>query len=178
MRNAAVLIMLLLSALSASADHAPEWLMSKATPETTLAGLVAGKTTIAEVERRFGKAVAQSVAEHGLETEYSWHLALSDLTVTTIHARGEKRATQIVHSITVRQREGKQSQARTGAGVQFGDTLDALLRAYGTRYLTSWRRLSPESATVTFVFENETELSAGFSDEGRIIVLFLLESPE
>ena len=44
--------------------------------------------------------------------------------------------------------------------------------------MTSWRKLSRESATVTFVFSNETELSAGFSDSGTIISFLLVESQE
>jgi hypothetical protein len=160
-------------------DHAPEWLLSKVQPETRLAGIAVGETTVAGAERRFGRAhTSRLVSEDGTETEYTWHLALSELRVTTMHPPRAPRENQVIYAIEVRQREGRQSKARTGAGVSVGTTLDALVDAYGTRYMTSWRNLSAESATVTFIFSNETELSAGFSDSGRIISLLLVESQE
>jgi hypothetical protein len=179
-RPATLLAILLFLATSARPDHAPEWLVSPAVPETTLAGLsVDDDTTVADIERRFGKADAvKVVAEDGTETEYSWHLANSDLSVTTMHPAGAKQATQTIYTVQVVRREGKSSSVRTGAGVPLGANLDALVRAYGSRYMTSWRKLSSESATVTFVFSNETELSAGFSDSGTIISFLLVESQE
>ena len=95
-----------------------------------------------------------------------------------MHPAGTERATQVIYAVEVRRRKRKQSSVRTGAGVPLGGNLDALVRAYGSRYMTSWRKLSPESATVTFVFSNETELSAGFSDSGTIISFLLVESQE
>ena len=160
-------------------DHAPEWLVSLAEPETTLARIVVGETTVAQAEKLYGPADASKVvAEDGTETEYVWHLPLSELQATTIHPRNEAAGTQTIYAVEVRQRQGRRSNARTGAGVAIGADLDALIRAYGPRYMTSWSKGLGESGTVSFVFNNETELSAGFSDAGTITSLLLVESQE
>jgi hypothetical protein len=174
-----IAITFLLLPASVWADHAPEWIMSTAEPEISLAEILVGETTIADAERRFGQPhTVKILSEDRTETEYVWRLPLSDLTVTTMHPAGTKRDSQTIYAVEVRQREGKQSRARTGAGVAVGADLDALIRAYGPRYMTSWRTLSSESLTVTFVFRNETELSVGFSDSGKINALLLVESRE
>ncbi len=161
------------------ADHAPGWLTSRAKPETTLAGITVGETTVGEVVRRFGKFQASKhLSEEQTETEYSWHLPRSVITVSTMHAPEIPPNEQTIIYVEARQREGTRSRVRTGAGVVVGSDFEALVRAYGPRYMTSWRKLSDESSTITFIFSNETELSAGFSDSGQIISLMLGESQE
>ncbi|MBV9494281.1 MAG: hypothetical protein JOZ54_08540 [Acidobacteria bacterium] len=166
-------------ALQAFADHAPEWLMSKAKPETTVAGIEVGVSTVADAEKLYGRTYkSKALVEDGTETEYVWQLPLSEIHVTTMHPRDRAVGKQIIYAVEIRQRAGKRSTARTGAGVMMGEDLDSLVRAYGARYMTRWRKLATESEVVTFIFSNETELSVGFSDEGTITSMLLVESQE
>lgn len=66
--------------------------------------IVVGESTVADAERLFGKRHAsKNLSEDGTETEYTWHLALSDVTVTTMHPAGENASTQIIDTVQVRQ---------------------------------------------------------------------------
>ena len=59
--------------------------------------------------------------------------------------------------------------ARTGAGVRLGDGIDQLVAKYGYRYQTAHRRHgNTEYHAVLFDFSDETELEAGFNDDGVI----------
>jgi hypothetical protein len=54
-----------------------------------------------------------------------------------------------------------------------------LIHAYGPVYTTSWRPSPLGSTTFTFLFSDETELSAGISShEGKIVALDLIASEE
>jgi hypothetical protein len=175
----AALSLLLLAPVVTYSDHAPEWLMASVEPERSLARIRVGESTVGDAERLFGAPHrSKAVADDGTETEYTWDLPLSVIVVNTMHPLRTERAGQTIHAIEVRQKPGKRSSVRTGAGVGMGASLAALTRAYGCRYMTDWRNLSKESKTVTFIFGNETELSAGFSDSGEVVTLFLMESVE
>lgn len=99
-----IFALLFASTFAARADHAPQWLVAPAEPETRLAGIVVGESTVADAERLFGK-------RHGLkEPVRGWNgdrihvaSALSDVTVTTMHPAGENASTQIIDTVQVRQ---------------------------------------------------------------------------
>lgn len=186
MRGLAIVPALLIFAVSlAWADHVAEWQMSTRKPETSLAGIRVGKTSIHEARKRLGEPTrAQDLTEEpvpenaGKETEYIWERDGILVIVNTLHDSGNRTAgEEIVHGVTVSGARAPKGY-KTGAGVELGDDLSALIRAYGPVYLTSWRPPTAEGTTYTFIFRDETELSAGLSEEGRIVSLALLASVE
>jgi hypothetical protein len=71
------------------------------------------------------------------------------------------------------------SEAVTSKGVGLRQGLDQLIKAYGCRYQTEYdKRMSEESSTVVFTFEDESELRAGLSDDGKTIALQIMASVE
>jgi hypothetical protein len=177
MRRLIVVAAVAMFALLARSDHAPEWLVSKAAPEMTLLGISVEGLTLADVESRLGHP-QRSTMQSPNEATHEWDLDGVTLWIATMFPeKHDGSAGEKVHAIRV---NGKRShRAATGAGVHLGDGLDRLVKVYGTRYQTAHvPYMSEESATIIFVFSDETELSAGFSDGGKIISLQLAASIE
>ena len=181
MKRLAILTALLASLAPAVwADHAPEWMMSTRKPETILAGIHAGKTSIDGARKLLGKpSSSKDLPDYPGEAEYTWEQAGGQIVLGTLF-NPEKRTSgeEIVYSVKV---SGTKAPARyaTGAGVKLGDGLQALIHAYGPVYSTSWRPSTAEARTFTFIFSDETELSASLSSyEGKIVELDLIASEE
>jgi hypothetical protein len=181
MKKLVILAALLLSLVPAArADHAPEWQMSTRKPETALAGIRVGKDSIAEARKVLGQSTrSKDLPDFPGEAEYVWDKGGTQIVLGT-GFDPEKRSPrdEIVYSVKV---SGTKVPARyaTKAGVKLGDDLRALIRAYGPVYTTSWRPSKPGSQTFTFLFSDETELSASLSSqEGKIVELDLIASQE
>jgi hypothetical protein len=153
--------------------------MSTRKPETSLAGILVGKTSIDAVRKRLGNPTRfRDLPNFPGEAEYIWEQDGSKLKMGTMYDSEHRTAEgEIVYTVEVSGARASKRYA-TGAGIELGDNLAALIHAYGPVYLTSWRPRAPESPTFTFLFRDETELSAGFSDEGRIVSLSLIASVE
>ncbi len=181
MKKLAILAALLLSLVPAArADHAPEWQMSTKRPETALAGIHVGKDSIAEARKVLGQPThSKDLADFPGEAEYTWEKdGLRIVLGTAFDPEKRTPRDEIVYSVKV---SGTKAPARyaTKAGVKLGDDLRALIRAYGPVYTTSWRPSNPGSQTFTFIFSDETELSASLSSyEGKIVALDLIASQE
>jgi hypothetical protein len=166
-------------AAGAAADHPPEWLVSRATPETTLMGIsIHDGVTVGALKARFGVPAVDTDPRFPNEAHYTWRRGELQVRVTTMYRTGTPQDQQSVYAVKVASpREDK--RAKTSAGLHLGGTLSDLVNQYGYRYQTQWlRNMSTESSTVVVTFENDTRLSAGFSDAGRIISLELVESQE
>lgn len=181
MKRFSILAALMVSIASVSwADHAPEWQMSTRKPETALAGIRAGKTSIDAARKILGKPTrSQDLPDDPGEAEYTWEQAGLQIVLGTSFNPEERTSDkEIVYSVKV---SGTKAPARyaTGAGVKLGDNLRTLIHAYGPVYSTSWRPSTPGSTTFTFIFSDETELSASLSHgEGKIVALDLIASEE
>lgn len=162
------------------ADHAPEWQMSTKKPETRLAGIQVGKTSIDAARKILGEpARFQDLPESPGEAEYVWEHSDVQVVLGTLYDPEHRSAKgEIVYSVKVSGARAPKGYT-TGAGVKLGDDLRALIRAYGPVYSTSWRPSTLGTTTFTFIFEDETELSASLSyDEGKIVALDLMASIE
>jgi hypothetical protein len=180
MRRLATITTLLILTVSASwADHAWEWQMSTKKPETSLAGIEAGKTSIAEAQKRLGKPTRfRDLPDFPGAAEYIWEREGSRLELGTLFDEEHRTPEgETVYSVKVSGAKATKMY-RTGAGIGLGDDLRTLIRAYGPVYQTSWRPPTPEKTTFTFLFRDETELSAGLSGEGRIVSIDLIASIE
>jgi hypothetical protein len=181
MKRLAILAALLTAlAPAARADHAPEWQMSTKKPETSLAGIRAGKTSIDGARKILGKPTrSQDLADEPGAADYTWEKdGLKIVLGTEFNPEKRTAKDETVYSVKV---SGTKGAARysTGAGVKLGDTLQTLIHAYGPVYTTSWRPSPLGSTTFTFLFSDETELSAGISTyEGKIVALDLIASEE
>jgi hypothetical protein len=181
MKRLAILAAFLMSlAPAVQADHAPEWMMSTRKPETTLAGIHAGKTSIDRARKILGDPTSsKDLPDFPGEAEYAWERDGLRIVLGTLF-NPEKRtpSEEIVYSVKL---SGKKGPARyaTGAGVKLGDSLKALIHAYGPVYSTSWRPSPLGSTVFTFIFSDETELSASLSSsEGKIAEIDLIASEE
>ena len=173
------IVLLAVASTALRADHPPEWLVAKTAPERSLAKIEVGQTKVGEVIRAYGKPTSGGpIKGFSGEAEYVWSLENSELHASTMYPPGRAREEQIIHAVEVRQKEGKTSGAATGAKVKMGAELKDLIAVYGPIYMTDWRDLSKESRSISYIFENETELTFGFSDDGHVIAILLAESME
>jgi hypothetical protein len=177
MKSLATLLLLLILASAAWADHAPEWLISTASPDLTLAGFTVGASTVGDVVLKYGEPTSADPSPEGYETEYNWTRNGYSITALTMHPLDAARDKQVVLTLEVRG-DWPEPNPSTGAGAALGSTLQDLVHLYGGVYMTHWRSISDESATVTFIFEDETELSFGFSRSGRVYAIRLAGSVE
>jgi hypothetical protein len=173
-----VFLVLIASAAPLRADHPPDWLVSRAKVEKSLAGIRVGKTTIAAASRLYGPFSARSFPSNPHGTEYTWVRPASTIVAMTDHPPDMPQGEQVIYKVEVHQSYGQRSRVATGAGVSIGSKLPDLLRAYGPRYLTHWRDLSDVAATITFIFADGSELAFGFADEGQVIAISLEGSTE
>lgn len=160
------------------ADHAPDWLISKQPPETTIFGISIG-ASIADAMRVWGlPQTALPVGEKYPEGEYSWRIECATLTLFSYSApeSGDPGAIR-VYGMRV---QGECTcPGVTLRGVGLGDTLDDLVKAYGARYnLEMAQDKSDGDMIVEFFFRDESTLRAGLSSEGRVVSLLLIESAE
>jgi hypothetical protein len=179
-RALATLAAFLLLAGRATADHQPEWLIAKSKPEKVLMGIsIEDDATVGQLKKRFG---AKPAVEHDKdfpnEATYTWESGGVTVCVTTLFRSGTPVDRQVVYAVQISGRNAS-ALAKTARGLKLGDGLDDIVRIYGHRYACDFdRRMSNESLTVAITFENETKLSAGFSDAGTIISLALVRSNE
>jgi hypothetical protein len=177
-RIASLAVLMMLIAAVSSADHVPEWQMSTRKPEGSLAGIQVGKTSIAAARKILGEpARFRDLPDFPGQAEYIWERSGAQLTLDTEFDSTNRTAQgEIVDSVKLSGVTGPRKYA-TGAGVKLGDDIQALIHAYGPVYLTSLREKTLETTTFTFIFQDETELSASLSEEGKIVA-FLLVAPE
>jgi hypothetical protein len=178
LRKIAGLAVLMLSIVAvSSADHAREWQMSTRKPEGSLAGIQVGKTSITAARKILGEPTRfRDLPDYPGEAEYVWERSGTQLTLGTQFDPANRTAQgEIVESVELSGTTGSRKYA-TGAGVKLGDGLQALIHAYGPVYLTSWRKPTLETTTFTFLFQDDTELSASLSDEGKIVSFLLVGS--
>jgi hypothetical protein len=159
--------------------HTPEWLASKATPETRLMGINVNDDSLADVIRRFGKpSKVEENPQYPNERSYTWDKGDLTLRVSTMFPDGTSQPTgEHVYSILVRGNASTPA-ARTGASIRLGDSFGKLISRYGSRYQTGHREDMGGGLTVLFVFSDDTELSATVNDDGKITALELTASAE
>jgi hypothetical protein len=157
--------------------HTPEWLVSKATPETLLMGIDVAHDSLADVIRRFGiPSRVEADARYPNEKSYTWDKGDLTLRVSTMFPDGTSQpAGEHVYSVYVR---GNIRAARTGASIRLGDSFGKLIAKYGTRYQAGHRDDMGDGLTVLFVFSDDTELAANLDDDGKISALELTASEE
>ncbi len=133
------------------ADHAPEWQVSTRKPETILAGVHVGTTSIDGAKKLFGAPTrSQDLPDFPGAAEYVWEQPGLRVELGTFynpeHRTGKE---EVVYSVSV---SGAKAPVKysTGGGIKIGDDLRALIRAYGPVYLTSWRPPTVESTTFSF----------------------------
>jgi hypothetical protein len=177
---AAVALLLFSAAVTLRADHAPEWLLARRSTAPRVLRLVLDETTLREVIRRWGKPASQKTDEKFPEfADYTWHTGGLTITVGTIFPPAKRSPDrELAHNVEIRGAAGNE-RVLTEHGLRLGDDLQTLVQTYGWRYLTSWRRTEAgESAAVTFLFQDESELTAWFDDDGRIVRLFVAPGVE
>jgi hypothetical protein len=159
--------------------HTPEWLVSKAAPETRLIGIDVTHDSLADVIKRFGKpARVEEDPRYPNERSYSWDKGNLLLRVSTMFRAGTTQAAgEHVYSVFIRGTPSIPS-ARTGASIRLGDSFGKLISRYGNRYRTGHREDMGDGLTVLFVFSDETELAANLNDEGKITALQLTASED
>ncbi|HEY0158951.1 MAG TPA: hypothetical protein VGF28_16825 [Thermoanaerobaculia bacterium] len=172
---AACLLLLLFRPAPATADHAPEWLLAKRSTVPRILGMSVDDVTLADVIRRFGKPTSrQSDPKFPQEALYTWRsgeLTVRASTVFPPTSRSPK--TEQVTTIEVAGPAASRATL-TEHGLRLGDDLRMLVNTYGWRYQTGWRRPQErESAAVTFIFQDESELTAGFDDDGKLVRLYI-----
>jgi hypothetical protein len=165
---------------SAVADHAPEWLHASRSSAPQVLNLRPGAVSLRQAIVRFGKPRSQQeVAGFPGESQYVWDLADVTVTVTTMYPP-EKRSPdrEVIYAIEITD-IGESHRVLTEHGLRMGSDLRALVQTYGWRYLTGWRPpLNKEAGVVTFIFQDESELSASFTDRGALVRLFVRASNE
>lgn len=159
--------------------HTPEWLVSKATPETRLMGINVSDDSLADVIRRFGKpSKVDENPQYPNERSYTWDKGDLTLRVSTMFPDGTSQASgEHVYSVFVRGNASAPA-ARTGASIRLGDSFGKLIARYGNRYQTGHREDMGDGLTVIFVFSDDTELAAALNDDGKITALQLTASAE
>ena len=181
-RRLIVAVVLVVNAVTTvlRADHPPDWLVSDATPERWLARIEVGRSTVSQAVDLYGEPSSGGPIPGYSESSYTWDLPRSVVVAATMHPPDRPRDEQVIYSLEVREKPGRRSTVRTSAKIGMGSTFAEVVRAYGPKYLTAWREFSGGgySGSISFVFENDTELSFAFSDEGRVVAIALIESQE
>jgi hypothetical protein len=180
MKKVAVPLLLLLAAVPLLADHAPEWLLAKRSTVPRVLGMSVDGTTLRDVIRRLGKPSSRTTdPKFPSEAEYTFRSGELTIKVTTMFPPASNSpATENVTSFEI---SGTAPNERklTEHGLRLGDGLQTLVQTYGWRYLTHWRRTKGmESAAITILFQDESELTAWFDDDGRIVRVFVRGSVE
>lgn len=159
--------------------HTPDWLVSKATPETRLMGIDVSNASLADVIGRFGKpSKVEEDPQYPNERTYTWNKTNLTLRVWTTFPKGTSQpAGEFVYSVLVRG-NASTPDARTGASIRLGDSFGKLISKYGSLYQTGHRDDMGEGLTVIFVFSDDTELAAAIDDGGKITALQLTTSED
>lgn len=164
----------------ATADHAPEWLHSSRSSAPLVLKLKLGEASLRQAIARLGKPHSkQDLEKFPGESEYVWKLDGLTVTATTQYPPKQRSPDrEIVYTIEIA--GGAESdRVLTEHGLRMGSGLRELVQTYGWRYMTGWRRpVDREAAVITFIFKDESELSAALSDEGTLVRLFVAASVE
>ena len=118
---------------AARADHVPEHLLARGTPEKQLAGVHLESSTIADVIKKYGKPskIEKQPSSSQFEmVDYYWDLAKSRLHVLVVFMG----CTESISLIEVEEPGNSKRFAGTSRGLKIGDRLSDLRRIYGKRY--------------------------------------------
>lgn len=181
MRSLAIssIVLAFLSATLA-ADHPPDWLVSKRSTAPDVLKIRLGTTSIKTTINRFGEPLSRrDLKDFPGEAKYLWEFQGLRIRATTMFPPHHRTASnEMVYALEITS-SSDMTRPLTSDGVRLGDDLEALVSTYGWRYLTDWRRPErSESKTITFIFRDDSEVSASFSDAGKLVRLFVRASIE
>jgi hypothetical protein len=134
--------------------------------ETTLAGIELGRTTIADIEKMYGKAnVVQSAGE---TTLFQWQRLTVTLTVATqFDSKNPSNPSGTVISVAIQGQGDNKEISRTGKGLKLGAKASDIRKVYGVQE-------TQPSTTVTW--PNGTTLLIRIDDKSRVDRLELTTS--
>ena len=166
------LSLLLASGTPLRADHPPPWLVSKRAILPSILGLSLGHSSL----RAACAILGQPNAKHDLtnfpgEAEYVWKLERLTVTGTTMYASANRtRDTETLYAVEIL---GSGARRLTSDDIRIGSSFAAVVNAFGCKYLTDWRPPKRnEAKVITFIFQDDSELSAAFDDRGALVRLF------
>lgn len=165
---------------AAVADHAPEWLHASRSSAPRVLNLKPGEVSLRQAIARLGKPQSQrDIDGFTGESEYVWKRTDVTITATTMYPPKRRSADrEVIYAIEITA-NGESHRVLTEHGLRMGSDLRELVQTYGWRYLTGWRRpIDKEAGVVTFIFQDESELSASFTDSGVLVRLFVAASNE
>jgi len=181
--------LLMMAVLSASilaptclADHLPPELQARGRPEKRLAGIVPGRSTVADVIKMYGKPseVTKQGKPAGLNVvdtyDYYWVKSGVKLHLLVYGGSGIKGG-EYIALVEVEGPDVRGMIGRTGSGLKLGDSMAEVKRIYGRRFKErQLPKLNIHDVMIQWR-EEEFSLIAEFDNRGRIKNLSL-SSPE
>jgi hypothetical protein len=135
-------------------------------PETSLAGIELGHTTIADIEKMYGKA--NVVSNAGGTTLFQWQRLTVALTIATqFDPKNPSDPSGTVISVAVQGEGDNKPISRTGRGLKLGAKVSDVKKIYG---------VEANSGTTTLNWPNGTTLSVRLADNQKIDRLELTTS--
>jgi hypothetical protein len=139
-RAVVVLLASLIGFCSTShADHLPDNLLARGTPETRLAGIhLTDRTKLADVIKLYGqpsKVKGSEEADPNIASSYDYYWVRPGLNLHVLVERLPRKIPGWEYLSLVEVYSGTSRKiARTGKGLKVGDSLKSLKRAYGSRF--------------------------------------------
>jgi len=169
--------------VNARADHLPEKLRSKGTPETTLAGINLKTTKLNDVISMYGPPTREKIAKNNpYWIGYVWELPQTKLEVSVDHG---PNGTQI-HDVYIEGR-GNGHVVTSGSGLAIGDNINTIERIYGRIYQrrtlgknisekrTEFTGVTDANQRITFQWSSEEfTLSLGLDSNGNVSAMWLI----
>jgi len=162
------------------ADHCPEEKTTNVPSEHLLAGVDVTQAKLPDVVRVLGnpnkheEGAGEGYPPGSGWGEYKWKHGATTVKVSTEFYTSESGAR--VESVEVVQISGARSSLKgTGKGLQLADTEAQMTDLYGVTFVNgtvNGRELG--ARTITYCFEDETELSVGLDKAGRVAVIRLM----
>ena len=164
------------------ADHLPDNLQARGTPETTLAGIhLTEHTKIADVIRLYGKPTEVKGSESdnpNIASSYDYYWIRPGLDLHVLVERLERKIPGWEYVSLVEVDVGTSRRvAKTGRGLKVGDSMKKLKRIYGNRFkIRDIPKLKIHDVMIQWRRE-EFSLVATLDEHGRITAL-ALAAPE
>lgn len=144
------------------ADHLPETLLAQGRPETVLCGIDVIRSRTPELLEKFGKPISYDKYPKTEEAaEISWDKEGSKIHVTI-------NADDIAYAVRVT--GARSAIAKTGRGLELGQTMEDLKSVYGDKFVK-------RGNIITLQWRDGTEMRVAL-DKGRIVSLMLIAPVE
>ena len=162
------------------ADHCPEDKLTSGEPEHVLVNISIKHDTIQSVFANLGTPTKRKEGRHSNDpagsgwAEYTWKRPDYTITVSTeFHTTDSVTRVEVLEIVTLSGEPATQVRG-TGRGLRLGDEFARATDLYGTTYVAG-TVTGPQLAdrTITYCFSDNTELSMGFDDAGRLVSMRL-----